>query len=590
MVLFLKKFSLVFILLFFMILQGCENTTAPAGDDASSDIPGETLEKTIETVGAVDIVSETRRISAPVNIKNLPVECQEIRYLRFGLSGSTGDGSDADAVLVLMTGILVSNNVMSYLGKEMVSMAWIERGMRLEVWVPDRRYNSLEDLTGVDEAERTGDIDVALDYYYKGKSINGKTFSGYLNNRDVPYMAEMGLKMIMDDVYILITTLVPDRQVRRHKVFVGGHSLGGFLTAFFNGWDFDGNPATTDDAGYNNCAGIVGLDTILSPFINLFDPFIEMLPSVITAMIPTLAKGSYPIIVSGLKSNTLPRIIPLELMGFTAETYMLLELIGLEADIRPDEECTLFDRVDYSASVATLLRLVHSRSLLEFIQTTPSIENYRYTNQALLGVMLDDNFMPISICQASMGFPSSGTVSKKNFPMPDNLPEIPSLTDLMGILLSGDNLYIADNKSTLYTWNNYNEIGGAELAYTSGIKEVSDIHTIARCIYKGQSNLMEWYFPTRIIVDMLMATYPVSSKYGLNYMHGDKLASTPQFLSIAGDGPFYEPAKNAGIDVSAITAEGYDHFDTLTAATDDPERQNEVFLPLIDFMISNTDR
>lgn len=585
----IRRFGIILMLSCFIILPGCENSTVPGTgntDGTSPEVPGDTLEIAVQAVGSVEVVSEIRSIEAPVGIKNLPAECQKIRYLRFGLAGSKGDGSDADAVLVLMTGILVSNNVMSFLGREMVAMAWNERGTRLEVWIPDRRYNSLEDLTGVEEAESTGNIDVALDYYYKGKSINGKKFSGYLKNSDVPYMAEMGLKMIMDDVYTLITTLVPDRNVRKQKVFVGGHSLGGFLTAFFNGWDFDGNPATTEDAGYNNCAGIVGLDTILSPFIELFDPLMAMLPAGIKSMVPSLAGGSYPLIVSGLKTNTLPRIIPLNMMGFTAETYMLLELIAIDANNRPDEECTLFDRVDYSDNVATLLRLAHSRSLLEFMQATPSIEKYRYTNEALLGVLLDDNFMPISICQASMGFPH-GTVSKKNFPMPDNLPEIPPLTDLIGILMSGDNMYIANDKDTLYTWKNYDELGADELAYTSNVKEVSNLHTIADCIYRGQTNLMEWYFPTRIIVDMLMATYPVSRKYGLNYMHGDRLASTPQFLSIAGDGPFYEPAKNAGVDLSGVTAEGYDHFDILTAATDNPDRANEVFLPLIDFMISN---
>ncbi len=586
----IHKLGLCFTITALILFSGCDDLSSPGSltDGTSPEVPGDTISMQLETVASVDVVSEMRSINAPISIANLPAECQKIKYLRYGLAGKKGDGSDADQVLVLMTGILVSNNVMSFLGREMVSMAQKERGIALEVWIPDRRYNSLEDLTGVEEAERTGNIDVALDYYYKGKAINGKTFKGYLLNKDVPYLADMGLKLIMEDVYTLIKTLVPDQKVRKKKVFVGGHSLGGFLAAFFSGWDFDGNPATTNDAGYNNCAGIVGLDTIVSPFVDLFDPIMAMLPGSIQAMVPGMASGAYPIIVAGLKNSTLPRILPIKTMGFNSETYMLLELIGILADTRPDEESTLLGKVPYSASVETLLKLVHSRSLVQFLQPDPSIADYRFTNEALLGVFLDDNFMPISICNGSIGMLSGGAIVKKNFPLPDGLPEIPPLTDLISILFTGDNLYIADDKNVLYTWKNYNELGKDELAFTTQKAEVTDLHTIAATMYKGPSNLMEWYFPTRIVIDMLMATYPVSKKYGLNYFHHAKLEEQHVFLSLAGDGPFYEPAKNAGIDVSQVTAEGYDHFDTLTAATDNPDRENEVFMPMIDFMIENT--
>ncbi len=587
-----KNKVLLFILaLSLMVLSGCDTTSDQKSGlllgGSSSTVPGETATTEESVIQSVNVVSEMRSISAPVSIKDLPSECQKINYLRFGLAGTKGDGSDADMVLVLMTGILVSNNVMSFMGKEMVAMAKKDRGVTLEVWVPDRRYNSLEDLTGVEEMERTGDAHAAIDYYYNKKAINGKTFGGYLTSGKAPYLADMGLSIVMNDVYTLITTLVPDQAVRKQKVFVGGHSLGGFLTAFFAGWDFDGDPKTTNDAGYNNCAGLVGLDTIVSPFINLFDPFMKMLPTGITALIPTLASGGYPLIVQSLKSNLFPRILPLDIIGFTAETYVLLEMLGLQADIRPDEESTLLTDVPFTTNVATLLKLDHSRSLLEFLESKPSIMKYRHTNAALLGTVIDDNFMPIPICKASIGFPSGGKVSKKNFPMPDNLPEIEPLTDLLGILLSGDNLYIEDDTDALYTWKNYDELGAEELAYTTQEQEVSDFHTIAQAMYKGPTNLMEWYFPTRIMVDMLMATYPINSKYGLNYFYDKEMKAMPLFMSIGGNGPFYEPAKNAGIDVSGITAKGYDHFDILSAATDDPNRPNEVFMPLIDFMLKN---
>ncbi len=52
--------------------------------------------------------------------------------------------------------------------------------------------------------------------------------------------------------------------MRKRKLVCGGHSLGGPLTAALASWDFDGDPETTKDAGYNQCAAFVGLDTTVS--------------------------------------------------------------------------------------------------------------------------------------------------------------------------------------------------------------------------------------------------------------------------------------------------------------------------------------
>ena len=67
----------------------------------------------------------------------------------------------------------------------------------------------------------------------------------------------------MRDWNAVLTKEIPSRAVRRRKMFCGGHSLGGPLTMAYAGWDFDGNPATTADAGYEQCAGFFGLDTSL---------------------------------------------------------------------------------------------------------------------------------------------------------------------------------------------------------------------------------------------------------------------------------------------------------------------------------------
>ena len=68
----------------------------------------------------------------------------------------------------------------------------------------------------------------------------------------------------MEDWYEVLRTGIPGQPRRARKVICGGHSLGGPLTAAFASWDFDGDPATRSDAGYKQCAGLVGLDTTLA--------------------------------------------------------------------------------------------------------------------------------------------------------------------------------------------------------------------------------------------------------------------------------------------------------------------------------------
>src|SRR5690606_536808 len=73
----------------------------------------------------------------------------------------------------------------------------------------------------------------------------------------------VGLEQTLRDQYDLLRHEIPDAGVRRSKVLCGGHSLGGFITGYFAEWDFDGDPSTTEDAGYNQCGGYFALDTVI---------------------------------------------------------------------------------------------------------------------------------------------------------------------------------------------------------------------------------------------------------------------------------------------------------------------------------------
>jgi pimeloyl-ACP methyl ester carboxylesterase len=575
-----------------LLAAGCYMPGGPVPEEKKA--PTE-RDWTMQDVDAlVSMEMESIYSPAPRDNGTPPEECDYINFLRFRPVGSSGDPADADAILVLMPGFMGGANSLEYTGRQLVYMALTQSGKYMEVWVMDRRPNNLEDLTGMNAAEEAGDTQIAVDYYYNGSEINGHTFQGFLGDEDMPFLSEFGLKLAMEDVYKVITTMVPDPAMRRSKVFVGGHSLGGPLTAYFAGWDFDGDPATLDDAGYMNCAGLVGLDTSLVPILPTEDLDLFMffgLPAIEDV-------EDYAQAVESIRDGTRARRVPLPLVF--PEFLALQEPLAMEAAWHPDEESTLLRRIPKSPEVDMVLRMLSSRSLDQFLLPVPYATDYRYTNEAQFGIIVDDNYQPVVALQVSCGFLSGGAVVVKEFPLPKDLAEIPGLAEMLRSLISIKGQYIANDagpsyfnlgQGPLYSWANFDEIGdasdpdyqdtGGTLTYTTMEDEVSDIQDVARFMYYGPTNALEWYFALRVNLDMEVAATDLGPACGLPYLHSGAVAGMPQITFTAEDGPFIPP------DATRIL-QGYNHLDVCVAAADrSGRRENEVIRPTIDFMLEN---
>ncbi len=308
---------------------------------------------------------EQRQIYSPApNTNGSPPErCNYVKYLRFGLKG--GNTENADAVVVMIPGILAGSNTFHYMAKQMVYMAKKQRDTRLEILVSERRTNNVEDLIGINAAEEDMDVQTAIDYYYNGAEINGNKFEGFLTDEDVPFLSEFGLDLVVRDVYTIISTEVPDQLDRQQKVFVGGHSLGGPLSAFFAGWDFDGDPETKEDAGYMNVAGLFGLDTVISS--NAIMSLITGSGLLDLMNVDEVTNMSYPLLVKGIREGSLNRVFPLSSIGFCDETFMMIELAAMLADWYPDEESTVLRDFEqtYSSNIEAGLKFVHSKNLVD---------------------------------------------------------------------------------------------------------------------------------------------------------------------------------------------------------------------------------
>lgn len=585
-----------------VLAAGCYEPGGPVPEEKH---PGAEQAWTMEDVDAL-VSMEMESIQAPAPRDNgvPPEECDEIRFLRFRPRESSGDPADTDAILVLMPGFLGGANSLEYTGRQLVYVALTQEDKYLEVWVMDRRPNNLEDLTGLNAAEEARDIQPAIDYYYHGAEIDGRTFQGFFTDGDLPFLSEFGLDLALRDVYTVITTLVPDPEVRRSKVFVGGHSLGGPLTAYFAGWDFDGDPATLEDAGYMNCAGLVGLDTSISAVYEMVYKVVEpFLPRSLLEGLSNLLEGSYADVVRGIRDGSAPRVVPIPLVY--PELLALQELLAMQAAWHPQQESTLLREIPISPEVENTLKLLHSRSLDHYLVNLPSIKDFRFTNQAALGIMVDDNFQPVNALQVSCGFLGGGAVVPKEFPLPPDFPEIPALSEMLPALVNMEGQFIANDagpsyfelgRGPLYTWVNFDEIGDesdpdymdtrGEITYTTAVDEVSDIRDVARFLYHGPTNALEWYFSYRLVVDMLAAETDFGPAHGLPYLHADGAADLPRLELVAEKGPFAFLPRLFPEDFEFI--EGYNHLDVCVAAADRPSRrESEVIKPLIGFLLEN---
>ncbi len=602
-----------------LFLAGCYQPGGPVPEASHAPAPRDYTQEQVDAM----VVMEERVIAAPLpDAWGAPDVCDEIHFLRFRpADGSTLDPADplgvdlenTDAMLVMLPGVLEGANGFEYLARQFVYTAKVRDGADFEVWAVERRNNRLEDLSAanyVEDALKTGSLTAEeaaqelIDYYYLGEELDGHTFDGWYKDADLPFLSEFGLQLDTEDVFTVIQTMVPDPVVRKQKVFVGGHSMGGIMTTMFVGWDLDGDPATTGDAGYNNCAGLFGFDTLVSSVEGFLDLFLGALPEgMITA---EMTESAYATLLASLRTDpNSNRILPFPMLD--AEAMSLLEAISILADWDPGAECTVVKEVPFSDSMYMLLRFMFSRDLQTFMDGTPQITDFRLTNEAMLGVVFDDSFAPVGMIQNSMGFLGGGAVVEKSFPMSESLAGIPVLGDMLGGFFGSGDYFIANDagpsafalgQGPLYHWVNFDEVAEAgdpefkdttgAVTYTTETNEVADIQDVARVIYKGPTNLTEWYFSTRLIADQMAAIFGFGPKYGINYLHGDQLEAMPKIEFIAGQGMMGDSLGDPPPNCERLLLEGYNHMDVLTASANTSQRrENGVIEPLIDFVLGN---
>ncbi|MGP4042944.1 hypothetical protein [Streptomyces sp. 2A115] len=540
-------------------------TVAPSADGAptsSTDGTPARTERPVASDSPVKGVAETEvsvRIPLPASVGSHPARCDRLSYLRYRSSDGPSRSADADRILVAQPGILEGAGAFDSVARNTVRAA-ADKGEHIEFWALDRRSNCLEDNAGI----ATGSAEKAVDYYYEGRQVNGRSFDGFLTSDQVGWLAEVGLEQTVRDQYDLLTAELPDQKLRKEKLLCGGHSLGGVLTGIFATWDFDGDKATTADAGFNQCGGYFALDTTISTSLDDLNGGSSGSQGPLDGLVPNTGIG-YAAVQAGLRLGTLRRFLALPAV-INPETMNLLAVNGLAARNAPDAEATIPDRLPTSPNIETTVRTLFSKNTDVFLAGSPTLRDFRLTNAAILGTFMDDNSAPLAFIQASVGFydsPGGGRVVDKNFPFPNDAEGSPAA--------SGTELKAIPDEpgGPLYTWRNFDRVGAADdpvhrsadgTPFTTAAKEVTDIHELARSLSDHPLDFTEDYFPTKLVTDIQLVNDPQIAQH---MAHPGGLTANPSITFVAGDGIL---ADHIPADKNPVVLPGYQHLDVLTAA------------------------
>ena len=471
-----------------------------------------------------------------------PAECDWISYMRWRNAKGPSKPTKAHSVVVLMPGFLAGGKGFDQLARNTVRTA-AARGRNVEVWGLDRRANCLEDHHGMRAAARARSILPAFDYYYGGKEVDGKRFPGFRSAQDAKFLEDFGVERTVRDWYTVLVREMPGQSRRAERVICGGHSLGGPLTAAFASWDFDGNPDTKRDAGYNQCAAFVGLDTT----VELDGSSGE-------------AAGAGEAFEYASRSGAAPFV---NAPPLTPGVMQLPAIAGVGAFFTPDVQSPLNKLVPNTPEYEITLRALYSRDAVHFATGQPSARDYRVTHAVVLGSVFDDNSAGLSFLRASVGFQTGGPLVDKNFPTPN-----PTLA-------------LTASTEPLYHWQDYDAVRDIALnsqgePYTTRDGEVSGLRDLARTMFEAPSNFIEQYFPVRILTDVGAAEGGDRSGDLENLRH-DGPSMKPLLLIQAADSddndaPDSGPAYASGTKPNdkplsrEIVIPGYNHLDVITAA------------------------
>ncbi|WP_405163152.1 hypothetical protein OG203_43990 [Nocardia sp. NBC_01499] len=540
----------------------------PVGGAAADSFPisaaADRQENVLSTRDGIVTSYVSLALPLPTDAPPHPASCDRVGFLRYRTVDGPAASADADHVVIqqpgMFGGAIGSDNV----GFNTVHSARA-MGQHIEFWALARRSSCLDENTGFDYALQTHNYLDAVDYYFNHLPIAGQTFPGFKSSADLPVLDFMGMARVVRDEYEIMLHEIPDQDARQRKFVCTGISLGGLVTGFFSDWDFDGR------SGADQCAAFASQDSLISS-----DPVAIQNTPLLHDITNAVVGTADSVVQAGFRAGILPRIFgPTPVLG--TEAFMLMRLAGLAAYLDPDGASQLLAHLPHDFSIDATLAYLLAPTWTAFATNGAdgwgTIRDYRFTNTALLGVLIDNNSNNFQLLQQGVGALSGGPVQTKSFPNPGELTQLPLFGNFLRFSAGPQQRVAPTDRTALYTWRNYDDVRG--IPFTSPNHEVGDIRDTARQLATGSladgasGAGWETYFPMRLVID-IGAGYGGArggEMAGLRY-HGMSRPK-PNFVAWAGDSAvqfatnvFY-PAPAAA---QVVSLPGYNHIDTISAA------------------------
>ncbi|MCM6772061.1 hypothetical protein NDR87_02785 [Nocardia sp. CDC159] len=542
-----------------VIGAGMTQISAAAADPGPVSAASDRQERELSTRDGIVTSYVSLALPLPPNAPPHPANCDRVGYLRYRPVDGPAEATAAEHVVVQQQGMFGGAVNSASVAFNTVRSARA-MGQKIEFWSLARRSTCLDEIRGFDHALQTGNYLDAVDYYFNGKPIDGQVSPGFKTSEQLPVLDFMGLERVVRDQYEVMLHEIPDQAERARKYVCAGISLGGLVTGLFSDWDFDGRP------GADQCAAFAAQDTMVSS-----DPVAIQNTPLLADLTDAIVGPTNSVVQAGFRGDIMPRVFGgTPILG--SRGFMILRLAGLAAHLDPDGESQLLAHLPREFDVEATLNYLLAPSWAAFASNGANgeggVRDFRFTNTALLGMLLDNNSNNFQLLQQSVGALSGGPVQEKTFPNPGELTQLPLFGNFLRISAGPQKRVFPTDRSALYTWRNYDDVRG--VSFTSPNHEVADIRDAARQLATGSPGAYwETYFPLRLTVD-IGAGYGGArsgSMAGLRYAGMSRVK--PNFIAWAGDsaiqftvGSFFPIPASAHM----VTLPGYNHVDTIAAA------------------------
>lgn len=539
-----------------VLCAGLAVSLVPPASALPLPLPGDRVETVIETGPEVEVSHVRLYDPLPTGAAPHPEECDYIDYLRYRRTTGPVDPQAADAVMVAQAGAWLGMYSMDRLARNTLG-SLTGRGQQAEWWSLARRSVCAFDMRGLEAANEAQDGRVAFDYYFHGRPVDGRQFAGFKPDSELGYLADIGLAQNVHDTREVLVRGLPDPQFRATKTFCGGHSDGGLIMSAFGAWDFGGG---RESAGYNQCAGFFAVDSL-----NESDPTsLNSNPAFMRAA-EILREVPYDAVVSLLKSGALPRTyngLPI----IAPETMALLPLLGSVGHHNGAQETDVHRGLPGSPLWLTTTRLDFAASYTDFLSGDNALADYRFTGEALLGMLMDDHTLNLAPLQVSLGALAGGPVAPKQFPWPDEIEQVPGVAELSGSLTGPGTRVGPIDKQALYTWRAHDDV--ADVPYTTPATEVVDIQDFARVLSAapgGPTGFLDPYYTVRYGIDIQAAHLGIRTGYLAPMRYDADVRAEPQ-VTIWGSDAWERRAIEGSFPPGTVVVDGYTHLDVVAGA------------------------